>query len=399
MPLAALILTLLLVPSVSPTPPDSPGYTTEDVRYRNGSLNLAALLLLPRSGKPVAGAVILQGSGASDRTNAWARGIAEVLVREGVAVLLTDKRGSGASEGDWQRADFSDLAGDALAGIRFLRGRPEVDPGRIGLVGLSQGGWVAPLAAARSNEVAFVINISGASVSFAEQTFTEMANTARQAGLPEPQVREVLALNRAAGEYLITGDWERYRRARERGLASEWRALASGFPGSPDLPIWTFFRGVADYDPLPYWLQLTEPVLVLYGAEDEHDNVPVAESVRRLEHAFRIVGKTNHEIAVIPGAGHSFIDPKQREFMPAFVETLTSWVKRNVVLGTAGQRAPGSQEGQGASTFKRIRFSRKAIRSSWSSCERAWKFVTDVAASPPCSRMASVSVVARPSCM
>ncbi|MFP5287799.1 MAG: alpha/beta hydrolase family protein [Thermoanaerobaculia bacterium] len=331
----ALVL-LSALPAFSQTPEGgaavegSPSYRTEDVRYRNGSLNLAALLMLPRSGSPVAGAVIVQGSGTSDRTNGWARAIAEELVGSGVAVLLTDKRGSGASEGDWRRADFGDLAEDALAGVRFLRGRPEIDRERVGLVGLSQGGWIVPLAAARSDEVAFVIDISGASVSFGEQSFTEMANTARQAGLPEGQVHEVLELNRAAAEYLVTGDWERYRRARERGLERPWKEIAAGFPGTPDSPVWTFLRGVADYDPMPYWILLTEPVLVLYGAEDERDNVPVAESVRRLEHAFRSAGKTNHEIVVIPGAGHGFLDP-ERELLPAFVEALNGWVKRNVV--------------------------------------------------------------------
>ena len=330
------ILTLLLAsPALSQNPAEpsmaaSPTYRTEDVRYRSGSLNLAALLMLPESAKPVAGAVILQGSGASDRTNQWVRAIADVLVRERVAVLLTDKRGCGASDGEWQRAHFGDLAEDALAGVRFLRGRPEIDKERVGVVGLSQGGWVAPLAAARSNEVAFVVDVSGAAVSFAEQSFTEMANTARQAGLAEAQVAEVLALNRAVAEYLTTGDWEPYRQARERALASEWRAIAAGFPGSPDLPIWTFFRGVAGFDPMPYWIQLTEPVLVLYGAEDERDNVPVAESVRRLEHAFKSAGKANYQITVIPGAGHSFIDAQRRELMPAFVEALGSWVKRQV---------------------------------------------------------------------
>ncbi len=245
---------------------EAPAYRTEDVRYPSGPLTLAALLMLPPlSPERVPAAVIVQGSGASDRSNAWARSIAEELVRAGVAVLLTDKRGSGASEGDWQTADFSDLAGDALSGVRFLRGRPEIDPGRVGLVGLSQGGWIVPLAAARSTDVAFVIDISGAAVSFAEQSFTEMGNTARQAGLPEEQVREVLELNRAVAEYLLTGAWERYRQARERALQRPWGKIAAGFPDSPDLPLWTFFRGVAGYDPMPYWIQLTEPVLVVYG--------------------------------------------------------------------------------------------------------------------------------------
>ena len=130
---------------------------SEDVRYKNGAMTLAALLLIPEASKPLAGAVIIQGSGASDRTNRWARAIAEILVGKGIAVLLTDKRGSGKSDGNWQTSSFDDLAADALAGADYLRARKEIDAGRVGLVGLSQGGWIAPLAAARSENIAFVI--------------------------------------------------------------------------------------------------------------------------------------------------------------------------------------------------------------------------------------------------
>lgn len=310
---------------------EPPRYRSEDVRYQNEKIGLAALLLVPESEEKVPGAVILQGSGASDRTNQWARAISDELVRKGIAVLLTDKRGSGKSEGNWQTSDFSDLAGDAIAGVEYLRQRKEIDPTRVGLVGLSQGGWVAPLAAAKSEQVAFVITVSSASVSFAEQTFTEMANTARQAGLSEKHVREVLELNRAAAAYTTTGNWANYTKLREEGLKSPWSRIAAGFPGSPDLPIWTFLRGVGAYDPIPYWIQVTEPTLVLYGEKDEHDNVPVAESVRRLKHAFETAGKENYRIVVIPNAGHSFIDPQQRQLMPAFVKALTSWVDEEVV--------------------------------------------------------------------
>lgn len=329
------MLTLLLWLGLAPLPQASqeasmaaPRPRSEDVRYRNGPVELAAELLLPEATGPAPGAVIIQGSGPSSRSNTWARAIAEELVRNGLAVLLTDKRGSGSSGGDWQTVGFDDLAGDALAGVELLRGRREVDPGRVGLVGLSQGGWIAPLAAARSREVAFVVDVSGAAVSYAEQSFFEMANTARQAGLDEAGVKEVLELNREAGEYLVTGDWERYSRARSRALGTAWKKIAEGFPGSPDLPIWTFLRRVVAYDPMPYWILLTEPVLVVFGEEDERDNVPVAESVRRLEHAFGGAAKTNYRIVVVPGTGHSVMD-RQGKLMPAFSEALASWLKQH----------------------------------------------------------------------
>lgn len=319
---------LLLLPHAARA--QEAAYRTEEVRYRNGDVELAGLLMLPHGSARMPAAVIIQGSGRSDRTNQWARGIAEELVRGGTAVLLTDKRGSGASGGDWQTAGFDALAGDALAGVAVLRARPDVDSMRVGLVGLSQGGWIAPLAAARSPHVAFVVDISGAAVSYAEQSFHEMGNTARQAGLDSAGVREVLALNRAAGTYLVTGDWDAYQRAREHALGTSARPVAEGFPGAEDARIWTFLRQVFAFDPLPYWTVLDRPALVILGAEDEHDNVPVAVSVQRLDRGWASAGKTNGRVVVIPGAGHAFIDHEKHALMPAFTEALAAWMREHV---------------------------------------------------------------------
>ena len=308
----------------------TPDHRTEEVRYANGDVALAGLLMLPEARGPVPGAVIIQGSGRSDRTNQWARAIAEELVGAGVAVLLTDKRGSGASGGDWQTAGFDDLAADALAGVAVLRARAGVDSARVGLVGLSQGGWIAPLAAARSPHVAFVVDVSGATVSYAEQSFHEMGNTARQAGLSEAAVAEVLALNRAAGDYLVGGDWAAYERARQRALGTEARPVAEGFPAARDARIWTFLRKSFAYDPMPYWIVLRQPALVILGADDERDNVPVATSVQRLQSAWASAGKRNGRVVVVPGAGHSFIDPTTHELMPAFTQALAEWVRTEV---------------------------------------------------------------------
>ncbi len=302
----------------------------EDVRYQSGPITLAALLMLPPGERPVPAAIIAQGSGASDRANQWSRDIAEELVRHGVAVLLTDKRGAGASGGDWRTAGFSDLAADALAGAEFLARRSDIDAGRIGVVGLSQGGQVAPLAAASSDRIAFVVSVSSKAVGFAEGSFIEMTNTARQAGLDEPDVQEVIRVNLAAVRYLTTGDWHQYARARQRGLRTGARSVVAGFPASQDEPVWTFLRAIAAYDPLAYWVQVTQPVLVVYGEEDEANNVPVRESVRRLEHVFRSVNKTDYQILVVPGAGHGIRDPQTHRLATPFRNALGAWLEEHV---------------------------------------------------------------------
>jgi pimeloyl-ACP methyl ester carboxylesterase len=321
-----LVTALLLVSTVtgiSAAEPSTPP-REENVTY-SSDVRLAAALLLPPGRGPWPAAVIAQGSGSSDRTNLWARGMAELLRENGLAVLLTDKRGSGQSAGDWRTADFNDLAGDVLAGVRYLRGRKDIDATRVGVVGLSQGGWVVPIAAARDGALAFVVDVSGAGVSFGEQSFVEMANTAAKAGLGRGGVDEVLRLNALAMQFLVAGAWTPYQAAREHALQGPAKEIAAGFPSSPDAAAWTFLRKVATYDPLPYWMAVTQPAFIAYGEEDEQDNVPVRESVHRLEFIFAHTRKTNYRIVVAPKAGHT-LWVEQGVFEPQFKAALGEWL-------------------------------------------------------------------------
>lgn len=332
-----LILRILVVATLlswqSATAADVP-VKEEDVRYRS-TVPLAAALLLPDTPEPAPAVVIVHGSGPSDRTNVWARGVADLFVTRGFAVLLTDKRGSGHSGGDWQRTGFDELAADALAGVDYLKSRKEIDAKRIGLVGLSQGGWIVPLAGARRPDVAFIVNLSGATVSYAEQSFVEMTNTARQAGFAQEAVDQVIEVNRAAGRYVLGGPWSEYADTRAKAMAGPANPVAAGFPGSPEAPIWEFLRKVGAYDPLPYWAVLRQPVFIGLGEEDENDNVPVQESVRRIERIFRLVGKRNYDVVVAPGVGHSLWS-HERTFAPILVQRLDLWLGKFVTSQTAG---------------------------------------------------------------
>lgn len=302
-----------------------------DVSYPSGEITLGAELMLPekRASRSPA-VVIIQGSGTSDRSNAWARVIADTFVENGVAVLLTDKRGSGKSAGNWRTSGFHELADDALAGVRFLRSRQEIDPTRIGLAGLSQGGRVAPIAAAKSQEVAFVVSLVTDAVTFPEQSFVEMANTARQAGLDPEAVSQVLQLNSAAGRYLTGGPWQDYADLRGKMLQGPAASIAEGFPAESTAPIWGFLRKVFTFDPIPYWTSMGQPSLLIFGGEDERDNVPVAESVRRLQFAFAAAEKRNVELVVLPGIGHSLMS-QPGTLAPSFKSALSTWLRGQVV--------------------------------------------------------------------
>ena len=114
-------------------------------------------------------AVIIHGSGSSRRNSKWYLSVTRHLQDNGIAVLLPDKRGCEKSEGIWVGADFQDLAGDTLAAVAYVRAQHRFANSRVGLVGMSQGGWIAPVVAAGNEDIGFVVSMSGSTVTTDQQ--------------------------------------------------------------------------------------------------------------------------------------------------------------------------------------------------------------------------------------
>ena len=164
-------------------------YPREEVIFRSGDVTLAGTLTLPPGDGPHPAVIFIHGSGPDSRENY--RFYADLFARHGIATLIYDKRGVGASTGDWRRVHLRDLAEDALAGVRTLKSRRDIDPHKIGLWGGSNGGWVAPLAASLSHDVAFIITVAGAMTTPTELAKWRSVNYVRNAGYPEEVVRQV----------------------------------------------------------------------------------------------------------------------------------------------------------------------------------------------------------------
>ncbi len=172
----------------------------EAIHFSSDGFTLAGTLYLPAGAGPYAAVVLFHGSGAQPRyefEGPW-------FAAHGVAALTYDKRGVGESTGDFRSIPFMTLCDDGLAGIQLLKARGDIDPKRIGVWGLSQGGWLGPLAASRSSDVAFVIAVSGPGVSPGEQMIYFWENDLRDRGVPERQVKEATALRREVWQYMET---------------------------------------------------------------------------------------------------------------------------------------------------------------------------------------------------
>ena len=146
-------------------------YQEEEVSYtnQNAGVKLAATLTLPASPRPAPAVVLITGSGAQDRDESLLGHkpflvLADYLTRQGIAVLRADDRGIGGSTGNTIMATTEDLAGDVAAAVAYLKTRSEIDPRRIGLIGHSEGGIIAPIVASRGDDVAFIVLLAGTGV-------------------------------------------------------------------------------------------------------------------------------------------------------------------------------------------------------------------------------------------
>ena len=260
-----------------PEPRQYSGVTLDQVQYtevtfRNDAagLDLAGMLFVPDGEGPFPVAVIIHGSGTSNRQNRWYLTLTKHLQDNGVAVLLPDKRGSEQSSGDWRSADFEALATDTLAAVGFMRTQEIVPVSGIGIIGMSQGGWIAPIVARETADLAFAVSMVGSTVTPKQQLLYEEDHNLRQIGFL-PGVSYGIAL--MSTQYI--------RRVR-----------------MPE-----FYDAVGDFDPIPLWDAMDAPALAILGRDDT--NVPSERSAARLE----ALDKGSLRIIMFAGSGHAVQDP------------------------------------------------------------------------------------------
>lgn len=269
------------------------------------------------------------------------RHLREGLPEMGFAVLIYDRRGSGQSGGDARTVDYETLADDAVAGQHALARLSRIDPTRIGFWGLSQGGWLAVLAAGRSKDAAFAISISAPLVTAEEQMEFAMSNLLAVRGYSQSDVREMLETRKVWIGYLHgANSRDAALEALRKAQAKPWFDLVY-LPRATQLtgdPAHDPTRRKLDDDPMAAVLQTKVPQLFVYGDSDPW--VPVAKSVERLQSLIKrqphieyaVIADANHEM-MIPGNetmqadANATRDGSQR---PSYLMLLGSWLSRHL---------------------------------------------------------------------
>ena len=328
-------------------------FTVEkNVSFKNGDVRLVGDLTLPKKPGPQPAVILIHGCCGSVPTRDFGYWSA-YLAHHGVAVLAYDRRGGGASGGDFNSATYDEVAGDVVAGFDMLTQRRDIDAKHIGVFGMSNGGYVAPLAVVRSGgRIAFVAVRSGSTRRVGDNIDYEVGNDLRAHGFDSSAVRRGVELRRRVTDFVIdrpvisVAAWDSLRtevRAVRREAWFQWGRTIWVLYATPADSGGAFFinslRRSWSYDPIPFWAQVRAPVYIMLGALDR--SVPTAEAAPAFRDVFRKSGNRDATVRVYPRGNHGLLvartgfDDEARYlsyYVPGFQQSLVSWIRNRVGL-------------------------------------------------------------------
>lgn len=312
-------------------------FSAKEVSYQSDTITIAATLYLPDEEGTFPVAVLVPGSGGSDRSNIWMKAYVEEFLERNIAVLYYDKRGTGKSGGDWKVASFYDLADDVLAGVNFVHSQLKVDTTRITLVGFSQGSSIISIAAS-SPKVDLAVSVSGSVVSLSETIMYQVRVMGQNEDFTAEQIQSVDSLNLLAFAFSkqkrdmagigseFDQAWNYYDNYRKSLLATAIGGTKTvlGFPVDSTDSKWSWLANVVGVDssffrPLEHWKSVNVPILFLYGGRDE--NVDAAKGNNFIAAEFARMNK-NFVILYMGLNGHGLIREDAMDFVARWITDL-----------------------------------------------------------------------------
>ncbi len=328
-------------------------YIEEEVSYVNPSdkVKLTGSLTLPAAKEKVPAVVLITGSGAQDR-NETVMGhrpflvLSDHLTRQGIAVLRVDDRGTGGSGAGSAKDTSETFADDTLAGVAYLKTRKEIDPQRIGLAGHSEGGMIAPIAAVKSKDVAFIVMMAGIGQTGRDAILMQGDLLTKAGGsAPETtaQIRkiyeQIFAVLKAEPDNAIAEKKIREVVSKETAVMTDaqktaFAPVAKQIEVQMGLYVSPWFRYFLEFDPAKVLEKVTVPVLAIVGDKDLQ--VPPKENLELIEAALKRGGNKNYTVLLMPGLNHLFQTAKtglpteygmiEETISPAALKTISDWI-------------------------------------------------------------------------
>lgn len=315
-------------------------YRDEDVSYENKEQNvtLAATLTVPPGKGPFPGVLLITGSGPQDRDESLLGHkpfliLSDYLTRHGIVVLRADDRGTAKSTGVFSTATSADFATDAEAGVAYLKTRAEVSPHKIGLVGHSEGGMIAPMVASRNKDVGFIVMMAGTAVPGDQVLVAQMEAIDVASGRKPEDAAKSAAMQRDVIRLVET---EKDQAVLEKEIRERMTGALPEAQIGMEIRQFTspWFRYFLTFDPATALRKVTCPVLAINGSLDKQvlpsQNLPV------IRKALQEAGNTHFEIDELPGLNHLFQTAKtgapaeyaqiEETMSPVALERISNWI-------------------------------------------------------------------------
>ena len=333
-------------------------YDEEEVSYRHekDNIKIAGTLTVPRGGGPYPAVLLITGSGSQDR-NETITGhrpflvLADHLTRNGIAVLRVDDRGVGGTDMGSLSATSENFAEDVLAGVGFLKQRKEIDPKMIGLIGHSEGGMIAPMAAARSKDVSFIVLLAGPGQRGEDIIYTQTELIYKAQGTHIDTTRHAIGLAKRINSIVKTEtDAKRIEQKINEEIAAYDRTLgdlqkklfepaAGAIKASMPMYQTPWYRYFITFDPLPVLKNVKVPVLALNGELDLQ--VAAKENLDLIGAGLKAGGNEDVTLKAFPKLNHLFQGSQtglpseygqiEETMSPEVLKTVSDWILRRTV--------------------------------------------------------------------
>lgn len=300
-------------------------YSAEEVSFHNdkAGIDLAGTLTLPRGNGPFKAVILISGSGAQNRDEELLGHkpflvIADRLTRSGIAVLRYDDRGVGKSGGNPLTSTSADFATDAAAAFRFLSKDPRINPDLIGIIGHSEGGFIAPMVAAENN-VSFIVSLAGTGVTGEKVILKQSADISSASGINEKEIESSIKTNKKLFAILreekdnvkasekMASAYEKMLSKEDLSTDDKDKALQQVKAGLQPQTL-TWLRYFISTDPAEYWKKVKCPVLALNGEKDLQ--VDADMNLRAIEKALKAGGNRSVRTVKLPELNHLFQQSK-----------------------------------------------------------------------------------------